>query len=428
MNSQPSQFENQSSVDKKIAEENAHIYSFYHPDAESPSHLRLTAIFRSHHRSAVLVSLAALILIPAGIIFAYNRTTQHNTPTSEKVAKNDTSTAKSAGDILKGIGNLTIPEYGHESDEQNKGRTTTPPKPNDPAKEVTPKPAVPSPAPQKPNTKPSTPVTPPPAPTPKPVPFKLAIGSWNTYKYNNQQTVASGVKSLLDNDMSAVGIQEASFHTDSLSKLACSSCKYGMYPTSGAPKKIAILWNKNVLTPIAQGSIYGSTQDGVKKYFVWIKFKQNASGRTFYMVNTHFPFDAEEDGKLKNTAGGKAYVTHMANLVTAVKTFQKQNLPIFLTGDFNADYRRDNCTVSAFPCRALSRNLNVKSGWEYLKLSGISSTTGTAGSSRIIDYVFSWKLSYITYQAMKIAHGGSSRDGWNGSDHKPIVLSLTVGS
>ena len=264
--------------------------------------------------------------------------------------------------------------------------------------------------------------------TQKDTTLTLTIGSWNVYLRSSTDKVISGVKSLLG-DVDILGIQEgASYASAFKDRVACSSCKYSMYPTANkTPRKIAIFWHKDKFKLISSGFRHGSTQDGVKKYFVWVKLKENTSGKVFYVINTHFPFDSTIGGSLRNTSGGKAYQKHMPTLVKLIKEFQKTNLPIFVTGDINADYRADKGKTSALPRAALSEGLNVKSGWEYLKLKGISSGTGTAGSSRIIDYVFSWKQSYITYQSMEIIRSGSSRNGWSGSDHKPIALTLTIG-
>ena len=255
----------------------------------------------------------------------------------------------------------------------------------------------------------------------------LTLGSWNVY-LANKKDVPGNIKSILKN-VDTLGIQEAAKFGDAIAKkIACSSCAYGMYPTGkGTPKKVAILWNKSKFTLLSSGFKALSTQDGKKKYVVWVKLRDKSSQKVFYVLNSHYPFNATTTkGTLQNDADGRAYKTHMENMVRKVRELQKQGLPIFLTGDINADYRTDKCTAQALPCRSLSRDLDMKSGWEYMKLKGMGKTTGTASSTRIIDYVFSYVKDYITYKAMDIIYGGKGK-GWGGSDHKPIALKLTIG-
>lgn len=262
----------------------------------------------------------------------------------------------------------------------------------------------------------------------------LTIASWNVYKFNKSDVVGNIKKVLSSADI--LGLQEAGLLDDKImSKVACSSCAYDMYPTSkGSPKKIAVLWNKNKFDVLEKGYNHLSTQDGVKKYVVWLKFKDKVSKKVFYVLNTHVPFGAGEGPGFttSNEAWRKraiaAYKDHITAAATRVKKMQQSNLPIFFIGDFAANYRKDNCSNSYFPCNLFAKQLSLKSGWEYTKLSGISKSTGTiSDSTRIPDYVFSWQKNYISYQSMKILYGGSGA-GWGGSDHKPVGLRLVIGS
>ena len=262
----------------------------------------------------------------------------------------------------------------------------------------------------------------------------LTIASWNVYKFNKSDVTGNIKKVLSSADI--LGLQEAGlFDSKIMSKVACSSCAYDMYPTSkGSPKKVAILWNKNKFTLLEKGYNHTSTQDGVKKYVVWLKLQEKTSKKVFYVLNTHVPFGAGEGPGFttSNEAWRKraivAYKDHITAAAALVKKMQQSNLPIFFIGDFAANYRKDNCSNNYFPCKLFAKQLNLKSGWEYTKLSGISKSTGTiSDSTRMPDYVFSWQKSYISYQSMKILYGGTGA-GWGGSDHKPIGLRLTIGS
>ncbi len=257
--------------------------------------------------------------------------------------------------------------------------------------------------------------------------LELKIASWNVFVYNKKD-VAGNVKKVLKK-ADVLGIQEGGRSGGKLlKKVACATCAYEMYPKEkGTPKKVAILWNKTKFTLLSSGFEHLSTQRNVKKYVVWVKLRENTSGKIFYTLNTHFPFNATTaQGTLQKDNDGTTYRAHMKMLADKIAALQPEQLPIFLTGDLNADYRTDKCKAQALPCRSLSTDLSIKSGWEYMKLKGMGKTTGTASSTRIIDYILSWDRDTLTYESMRILYGGKGK-GWGGSDHKPIVLTVNIG-
>lgn len=259
--------------------------------------------------------------------------------------------------------------------------------------------------------------------------LKLAVASWNVLLSNKSSKVISGLKSLMG-DVDVVGMQEAGPFTMTIKdKIACASCTYQVYPdTTISPKKVAIIWHRNKFTLIDKGYVHGATHGDIKKYIVWVKLQEKTSGKVFYVLNTHFPPDSTtQKGTIKDSSGGRAYKVHMPSTTKLIKKLKKDNVPIFLTGDINSDYRTDSCKSAYLPCRALKRDLDVKSGWDYKGVASLGSSTGTAHSSRIIDYVFSWNLDYVKYHSMSIIRGGSGKNGWSGSDHKPVALRLTIG-
>ena len=261
--------------------------------------------------------------------------------------------------------------------------------------------------------------------------LQLEIASWNMYKFNSTNKAVSG-GSTVAKEVDILGVQEA--RSFSLKIAANLGSSYSMYPnTKSGPIKIAVIWNNKKLSAISKGTFKGGYQpdSDLQREFVWIKFKEKTSGKVFYFINTHFPNSAvkREGGNeyYTGSSDGKAWVTHMKKLVAKLEQLQKDDLPIFITGDFNFDYRGDTCKQTWSPCKALGKGLDVKSGWEYTKLGSMSGSVGTAGGTRIIDYVWSWDRDYITYQSMHILHGGNGTGGWSGSDHKPVGMTLTIG-
>lgn len=110
----------------------------------------------------------------------------------------------------------------------------------------------------------------------------------------------------------------------------------------------------------------------------------------------------------------------MDTLTSMVKGFQGEKIPVVALGDFNVNYRYDkNVQYKDFPHVRL-RSLGLKSNWELLSLSGISSSAGTHGSgSRLIDYVWLWGPTTKPVS--------SSIGGTYGSDHRAVYLHFTFG-
>lgn len=252
------------------------------------------------------------------------------------------------------------------------------------------------------------------------------IASWNVYGAN-KQNVGSRAKDILKGAQ-VLGLQEVHGSTkmNQIKSAACSSCAYDVYmPSSG--DSYPIMWDRSVFTKVDQGSQYMSSPPGLsKRYAVWVKLQNKKTGKSSYVINTHFAPSVESRGDATNSKYTPSYKTHMSNLVSLIRGKKSANIPLFVTGDFNVNFRRD-CKVSYFPCRALAQDLSVPSGWALTnpKYSGISSSQGThSNGDRLIDYVMAWKRSDVVANKSTILGGGGT--GWGGSDHKPSLLSVTV--
>lgn len=254
----------------------------------------------------------------------------------------------------------------------------------------------------------------------------ITVASWNA-KIDNKNNIAKEVKTILGKS-NVVGLQEV--HTaaqrDNIQKLIQSNA-YAVSPKAHANndskagvESYAIVWRQKEFTRVKEGTLGPVAQnvDGLRpRYITWVKLRQNTTSKQFYVVNTHMVKDVEVNGHV-NTAKNRqdnvaAYAGHMQKLVELVTTLQRDNVPIFVTGDFAANYRKDNGTVAMFPRAALGA-IGLKSNWQLTNLSGITKDARTYGAStRLIDYVFAWKVKPISN-----AIGGSS----HGSDHYPVYF------
>ncbi len=259
----------------------------------------------------------------------------------------------------------------------------------------------------------------------------ITVASWNS-KIDNKKNIAGQTKTLLKT-ADVVGLQEV--HTaaqrNNIRNLI-ESDKYAVSPkahtnndSGSGVESYPIVWREKEFVRTAEGTTgqVSPSLDGLRpRYITWVKLKQRATGKQFYVVNTHMVRDVDSNGSLSSKkANVKAYTGHMEKLVNLVKKLQKDNVPIFVTGDFAMDYRKDTGKVGVFPKAALGA-IGVKSSWQLTNLEGISSKAKTYGSgSRLIDYVFAWNV------VPKSTSIGKSRLG---SDHNPVFFTadLTVAS
>lgn len=277
-----------------------------------------------------------------------------------------------------------------------------------------------------------TPIPPKPAPT---TTHKFTIASWNTNS-DNAKNVGTEVLSLMTKSQ-IMGLQEIHKKTqrDSVkSKVTCTSCKYSgyipSYTSDGASAaSYPIVWDKAAFTAIGSGSsrkmcdsAKTTTYSYAARYATWVQLQSRVNGKKFYIISTHFMAGESSQGKpTSDTLLTGRYKTHMTNLTALITELKKANIPVYVTGTFNVDYRYDRTVrTSHFPYASLGAT-SVRSNWNYLNLSGISSTSGTIPTNnRLIDYVFSWQRSDVTPNATTIS------TSTHGSKHYAVYYTSTI--
>lgn len=139
----------------------------------------------------------------------------------------------------------------------------------------------------------------------------------------------------------------------------------------------------------------------------WIKFKDKATGKSFYHFNTHF----DHRGRVAREESAKLILQKMSEI-------NKSNLPMLLTGDFNSSKEgpaiqkiltvlfdtRDKCTTPPYGPNGTSGGFEVKE------------------SNRIIDYIF-------INQKVKVLRHGVITDSYGlfyPSDHRPVLVEVEI--
>jgi exonuclease III len=204
------------------------------------------------------------------------------------------------------------------------------------------------------------------------------------------------------------------------------------------PASIPILWNKTRFTLKDYGT-YTALKSGYKdasgdwvslKWINWVKLQDKTTAKPFFVVNTHTVAGIEALGQPKSTDKKKAagqrlntYINHMDLLVNLIGYLKEENIPIFVTGDFNVNYRYDSLQSNQYKDFPYARfgAIALKSNYQLTNMTSIASSAGTQGSgTRLIDYIFSWDKGNIGYLTNTI---GTERYG---SDHSPVTMTVDL--
>jgi exonuclease III len=294
----------------------------------------------------------------------------------------------------------------------------------------------------------------------------ITIASWNTF-VDNKTKMSAAVPTLLQT-ADIVGLQEVHMTAQRNSvknNLICATCAYDgvMYKNKNTKKKIdprggyPLIWKRDLFQRVDTLHVekVASEVTVTKKirfkarYAEWTILKDKRTGNRFIILNTHTYAKAEYQGKSRGYKKiDQGYKSQMAKTSKLIKSLQSKNLPIFVIGDLNVDYRYDNGTVAYFP-KATFNPLGLVSNWSSANYPENDSTTGTAPSEdsiasisdedtsdtvqsgilgtlrvgaggRIIDYVYAWNRNDVAFQSTSI-----SNDTY-GSDHAPIFATYVI--
>ena len=266
-------------------------------------------------------------------------------------------------------------------------------------------------------------------PAPTQTEFTLSIMSFNIAVDNRQEDKGwnwrrdAVVKMLKQERPLVIGLQEAQAHEITyLVKHGPSYVRYGLGRDTGkAPKQqddydseetMLIMWDPAALDATEKGTFWLSeTPDKPGKGWDadynrnvnWVRFYHKGTGLSFYYFNTHL------DNK-----GSVARTESMKLIAERIKSINKENLPVFLSADFNA---KPNNAIFA-PIRDWMKSArNEAPESESVK----NTFNGYNAPKSQIDHIFFCgdKVSAQTFRVLDGDYGAT----WI-SDHYPIVATF----
>lgn len=167
-------------------------------------------------------------------------------------------------------------------------------------------------------------------------------------------------------------------------------------------------------TPDAPGS--KGWDASYPRVVTWAKFKDSATGKSFFHFNTHF-----------DHRGERARVESARLLLQSIKRIAGTTTPVVVTGDFNFDETAEGYKILTAKPTAQDAYTRTLSDARYLSLNGHHGPTATFNdfkpptpTSPKIDYVF-------TVGGFKVQQHGVLADTWDGrfpSDHFPVLAEV----
>jgi len=252
--------------------------------------------------------------------------------------------------------------------------------------------------------------------------LNLTIATFNIY--HSEEKIASvwkarldkSIKVITDNGVGVAGLQEArSDQQIELMKADKLGGSYGIFPTetkqpNNSPNPI--IWDKSKYTLVKDGTeLFDIEYDYGNKnnVGVQVKLRDNTTGATFYVLNTHDPANVRLGSDATNA---QSRVDNAETYVQRVKQLSSEGLPIFLTGDFNSRYNAGpHCTISSSGV--------VKDTWELYK--NIKGCANNRPLGTEIDRIYTSKQG--TVEKMWTAAKGVNN---NGSDvHDTLIATVS---
>ena len=263
----------------------------------------------------------------------------------------------------------------------------------------------------------------------------VTVATYNTEYGRSADTVVAELKRIATDGADVIGLQEMGVKArrDAVraQMIDCAGCKWAALMTD-LPEQNAtpILYRSATFSlqdsgtkKVSERTYVGSSGAGPStlkaKYVNWVLLRHRATGRLMYVLNNHaVPSVQGADGgpNTKNPERLELYRQHMAGLRSLIAELHATGAAVFVTGDFNVNYRRDVVLQPrVFPYHNLDQ-VNVAASYRRMGMPRI----GTHGSGdRLIDYVHHLKRRGTPVSAQRVLTG-------YGSDHRPVLASYRI--
>lgn len=243
---------------------------------------------------------------------------------------------------------------------------------------------------------------------------------------NRREMVASMIRF---HHADLIGVQEAlANQLDDLERMLPGFVAFGV-GRDGARKGefSAILYNKARFEFLAGATLWLSETPGVPgskgwdaaypRIVTWAKFREKATGKTFFHFNTHF-----------DHMGERARVESARLLLQSIERIAGRVAPVIVTGDFNFNEAAEGYRILTGKTTGKSSGARGLGDARYLSLHGHHGPTATFNDFKAL--VPDSKIDYVFVGGkVKVRQHGALSDTWDGrfpSDHLPVLAELVL--
>lgn len=278
------------------------------------------------------------------------------------------------------------------------------------------------------------------ASAPDPVASTVRIATFNTAAMSSTRQGFNDVKDLLAAGTDIVALQEMSSWARRervrIRLLDCDRCKWdGWIPVPAVQGGQPILWRSDKFTflgrdwiEVAPETFVGDRGAGPAtmhaKYVVRVRLRDNLTGRTIWILNNHFvPTVEGSDGRRNsNVRRTRLYARHMTGLLGVIDRIHAEEGGglVFVTGDFNVNYRKDKIAQDPiFPYAALGTRALRSSFYKLGEPATGTHVLANGFDKRLIDYVHFKPTRRVIGMGQRIVRGMNS-------DHRPLIVDFKV--
>lgn len=266
----------------------------------------------------------------------------------------------------------------------------------------------------------------------------LRVVSFNTAASLRTKAAVADVTAIAETGADVIALQEmASVERRTAVRTAlvgCETCVYEMYEPLGAgPASTPILYRIDRFTLVDAGSVQvvKATYVGPRgagpstlqpRYVNWLKLKDSITGRQVFVLNNHAvaSVQAKDGGANSNKKRLMMYRKHMVGLASLVTQLRRTGGTMFVTGDFNVNFRKDRIVATPiFPYVEMGQ-VGVHASYERLGEPATGTHVLPSGYDlRLIDYVSILNHKAVLPVSQEIIRGLKS-------DHRPILVEVAV--
>jgi len=267
----------------------------------------------------------------------------------------------------------------------------------------------------------------------------VRIVTYNAQYKRSPAEVVADIRKIMREGADVIGLQEMGGlrrRTSVREKLVdCASCRYDAYMDNTAVQNATpILYKSAKFRLLSTGwrQLSDTTYVGragagpatLKPKFVnYVELQHRVTDRTIYVLNSHAVASVQgRDGgrNTKHPARLRLYRQHMDGLKRLITKLRATGDPVFSTGDFNVNYRRDSVVRDPMFPYVNMREVGVHASYEYLGMPDIGThQLANGNNTRLIDYVFSLDHAAVTPRKQEILQG-------YGSDHRPVMVRFAL--